>query len=277
MNEDKSSSVQIESSPPPLSRDQFIDHLFPVPQGFFLRLSIEGRASSTEVYLQRRHRWVEVGNWGLADAPTLDTLAVAHKWGRVRFGPTLVRAPVESELGPLHNIWCAWPVAILDPPHPFLGALKRATSPGSAPAPSPVARIDQDAKQRVLDLIANIDPLPPHVVIDEGDRIVALWRLAEPLTEPFAESFHWAKMRSTRLLHSLAIQLGANARTADEPHRMTIDLPRSKRDDLDVFPTPIVSATITPDAKPVPIEELETYAAQGMTQAIRHSRGRSTA
>ncbi len=162
--------------------------------------------------------------------------------------------------------------------HAFLHAYRRAVAPGSAPAAPPVSRIDIEAKQRVLDLLASIDPLPPHVVVDESDRIIAIYRLAEPLVEPFAESFHWAKMRSTRLLHSLAVQLGGDARFADSPHQAMIDLPGSRRDDLAVYPVPVVDATLTisANAAPVAIEALEWWTSEGMTPAIRAARGRAS-
>lgn len=292
MTEESSPVVEatvIEPTPEPAfvhpalaSRDGFIDFLFPNPQRSYLRFHTQGLASSSDTFLERRpnDRWRELGGYRAGTGPTLDELAITAKWGRPRIGLALTRAHVESEIAPLMLLWVAWNIPVLEPAsHPFLHALKRATAPGSVPVASPRSRIDLDTKQRVFNLIASIDPLVPHVIVDEGDRLIGLWRLDQPLVEPFAETFLWSKMRSTRLLHSMALQLGGDVRFADAPHQALVDLPGSRRDDLVVTPPPVVEATLTilEDLKPISIEQAEWWTAEGMTPAIRAARAGRTA
>jgi hypothetical protein len=244
-----------------LTADEVMALLFPRPERGYLRVVITGQSSSSEVYFRSLgdRRWREVGQFAQGKEPSLTDALAANRWARVRFSPILHIGPTASALAPVTCIACAWNVPLIQPPPEHVDGTRPSTHPALSrviQAGRRACHLDHEGRARVL---ARVDAHAPRpsLVIDEGDRLLALWRLSASLVEPDAAGFDWHRMRSVVVGHRLAVKLGGDCRFADDPCGALVDLPGSARED--VFPTHTVTATVLHD-ETTTIDALEEWA-----------------
>ncbi len=184
--------------------------LFPSGTDGYLKLVAEGSQRSTDYWFRRGAQgWVWQRQYGWREAPeTLERVLAAQEHD-VRFSPVVWAAPAVGS-APLSAaaVW-AWPrVAILGP------ALQLGTVPRLDPASGTLAR------QRLGDFRPE-----PSLIVDEGDRLVALWLLSERIQEV---------SQVDRALRALASALGGDCVLAGEA---SVAVPGTRNTRLHPAPT----------------------------------------
>jgi hypothetical protein len=243
-----------------LTADEAMAFLFPRPERGYLRLVISGAATASELYFWHRDgRWRLVGQHAPGKEPTLADVIAETRWGRITFAPILRVAPTDAALGPVDAVVVRWSVPLIQGAD-TIDSTRPAGHPGLSRvlnADRRACSLDHETRAKRLARIESIEPIPPHVLLDAGDTLTAIWRLRESLVEPAAAGFEWSTMRSTQVAHRLALRLGGDVVFADEPVRATLDLPSAVR--ASVAPSFTVTATRLRDGA-VPIEALEDWA-----------------
>jgi len=158
----------------------------------------------------REHEWFfwrrNGGHWthpvgvatGAGDRP--ETIVAANSDTTITWSPFLYGSPASTSTAParLAAIWAACPLTAH--PHPQRGF-------GSM--------IDPDSERLVLARLRAVTPAP-SLILHEGLRISALWRLREPLDD---------LARIERLLWHVGTKLGADRTATLEPRAMTFAVP----------------------------------------------------
>jgi len=121
-------------------------------------------------------------------------------------------------------------------------------------------RIDVPGVAAVMTRLENLGPTRPSAVVNSGDVVTGIWRLAEPIHEVGAASFNFLTMISAKLGHRVALRLGGDCRFAAEPQHQTVELVGTKREDIS--PAHMVVATVLNEER-VTLEQLERLAAGG--------------
>jgi len=265
-----------------------LDHLHPLPGPMLARVVVEGPASSAEDYLRLYGgRWEILGAWNAGKGPGIPELLAANSWARVRFSPNLCLVANVSEMGPADVVTVRIPVPLAPP--------ERLISPAVGDNPTGFGSYDDFAglrgavglhaleqkrrnDEQVYDpgsaegVMARLRALetPPSLVICEWDAVVAMWRLAERVTEAASPAYRLnaenlpvpSNVNSTRfglVHHRLALKLGGDTMAAARPFMMLADAPGTRRTELKVGgrPGPVTTAEILHDGTST-LENLET-------------------
>jgi hypothetical protein len=163
-------------------------------------------------------------------------------------------------------------------PWPCVWAAKKIrVFPATYASPTGVIDVLDHEKARERFMACSI---PPHCLLDEGDRFVGLWRLAEPFEDredPIpAEGYNSMAViarttnpipprRGSRLLFRLAHSLGGDITDAARAENAVILLPGQKIDlKMGDVPSLLVTATCFDPTGTTTIEELEAMADSGI-------------
>jgi hypothetical protein len=252
-----------------------IDHLHPLPGPLLARIVVEGPASTSEDFLRLYSgRWEVLGGWNAGKGPGLPELLAANTWARVRFSPNLSIVANVSEMGPADVVTVRIPVPVAPP--------ERLVSPAVGDNPNGFHSYDDFAglrgavglhalEQKARNDEQRYDPgsaegvlaklhalaIPPSLVVNEHDAVVAMWRLSERVTEAASPAYKLnsenlpvpSNMNTTRfglLHHRLAMRLGGDTLAAARPFMLLCDAPGIRRSDIKVgrIPGPVVTAEI---------------------------------
>jgi hypothetical protein len=247
-----------------LSISEVVDFLHPLPGPLFARLSIMGAAvSKEEFYRLRNDRW-ESPEYPPGRSPSMEDLIKANSWTRVQFSPWLNVTSVASAPAPFDNVVALFPLPFVEasrlafpPPggsensmiaiqgRALEGQLRQARAEGTV--------IDPDAGELVCARLRALGELGPSLVIHEGDRISALWRLSERFTEPSIGHGYSAGQPVlggtgvfANLLHRLAARLDGDRMEIARPSHLLLDTPGTRRQDIKLgrTPSPVVTAEV---------------------------------
>lgn len=255
--------TEMQTPPVTFTAADLLDYLHPTPGRDMLHVQIVGHDGGRpiDMYLRARdyggregRRWHRCdGGFPVDREPTLDSILTEYKWGSVSAAPVLKYQMDPTCLSRWPAVWVACPVRYYQP---VFG--------------EPGGRVDRDDLGRVLERLASASE-PPHVVVDEGSRIAALWKLDTPFEDREDEPGRMTAIetiarinsptrnrRGVRLLYKLAHVFAGDIPLAVRPEEMAISLPGQKNDDL--YPSHVVTATCRDPLATVSVESLESMA-----------------
>jgi len=287
MKEPVATESEAKTEPVLLDTRRLIDWMFGTGQTGMnlLRVVVSGAYASSilEMWLRARHAddgsrsWHQAdGGWAPKSAPTLDTILATYASVPLADRPTSTSQSysvpgTEVSISPY---LCLQMSAQIQAPWPCVwAAVKVRVFPPSYGQPTGVIDVadHQNVRERFLSM-----HIPPHTIVDEGDRIVGLWKLDVPFTDaedPIPEggmtAFQQiarqrspiAPRRGARLLHKLAHSVHGDIVDMAKSENAVFMLPGQKVDlRMGDAPSLLVSATcFDPDGR-VSIEELEAMA-----------------
>jgi hypothetical protein len=229
---------------------EMLDELFEMPGPYSLYLDMGG----DEFFRSVQDRWLRLG----PEQQSLDGLIadrtyrpaahsqydgdVTHIKEDIKFGPALRAAPNASEITVLHTLWAALDLPTIepsrivvqatDPRSVLLSAINQSTG---RPSVDPAAREMAFQKLEAAEC-------QPNFIVDEGDRLVALWVLEhhvphDPFAEPMFRALQGVVVDRVNLpisvMQRLCNKLGGNSRHSI-PHTALIHLPGVRRFDVRV-------------------------------------------
>jgi len=272
-----------------LTLTDVLDHLHPLPGPMLARIVVEGPASTSEDFLRLYgNRWEALGGWNPGKGPGIPELLAANaSWARVRFAPNLSIVANVSEMGPASVVTVRIPIQVAPPerlvspavgdnPNGFhsyddFAGLRGAVGLHAIEqkARNDEQRFDPGSAEGVLAKLRALE-IPPSLVINEHDAVVAMWRLSERVTEAASPAYRLnaenlpvpSNVNSTRfglLHHRLAMRLGGDTLAAARPFMLLCDAPGIRRFDIKVgrIPGPVVTAEILHDST-YTLESIET-------------------
>jgi len=221
--------------PPPAGPPESLDlgdllaRLFGDQPAGLLRVTAghDDAGDSEQFYRRTREGWSWPRSRG-TDSP-LDFLA-RNCDAPCGWSPLLFAAPATSGPVKVPMLWAVWPRTLV--PHvalPSYGAV------------DPLSEAETVAK------VAALSPLP-SVVLDDGRRLIALWRLTTPLA---------SVVRAEHLLTRLAAAFGASREAAVLARSVTFPIPETLA--AGIIPARRVTA-VTLGAETVSVEALEASA-----------------
>lgn len=194
-----------------LTFDEMLARMFPEPNGL-VRLVLNAFTTHEYFFRYGHGRWHWPPGATHPDTPE-GVLARTERDVEVRVSALLYAAPSPGAPVTLPFLWCAFNVGL----GPSVGGLGYPIDPVSARAAAAT--------------VGTLNPAPT-LVLDEGVRLVALWRLAQPFTDLGA---------AERVLTALAVKHGGDRRATD-PRREGFAVPG--RPHVGVFPTHHVRASV---------------------------------
>jgi hypothetical protein len=256
-------------TPKPVTLDarQLIDWLFGMGKTGMnlLHALIAGPYASSVLDIWLRARWLNDddrewaqadGGWAERSRPTLSQIIDQYSsTADVKIAPMLCSQMAAA-------IQCPWPVV-------WAAVKVRAFPPQYG---EPGQRVDALDSQAVFERFMSM-PIAPHLLIDEGDRMVGLWKLDVPYTDVEdgipaegmtamqviqRQQSTIAPRRGARLLHKLAHSLSGDIVSMAKSEEAAFCLPGLKRDAF--YPSHVVTATCRDLDGRTTIEELERMA-----------------
>jgi hypothetical protein len=208
---DKMETTITNTTPAAIALDDLLAVIFP-PTGL---LRLVGANGNDAFHRRIGGHWLLLGQ----ERASLDAFISAQGAANVAFSPIAWLAPTVPS--PITAPTCLW------------AGIRYACRSQQPHEPRP--RVVDGERDRVRAQLAGLES--PSVLIDEGDRMVAFWRLAEPPTEP-------SHLRP--LLERLARHVGGDRDLAD-PLAALVTIPGTRNDN--VYPARVVTvdASVTGD------------------------------
>ena len=228
----------------------------------YLPVILEGNtsyASEQKFFRYRGDAWREWGSFAPGTEPLLRDVAKSSSAWRVRMTPYLSRALDTNAITRLDAIWCYYKPKSLALEQYAAGTFN--VQKQMIVAAAQLCNQETVDPESVSEALAKIAALPvvPNLIINEGDRLALLWKLAAPFTEDGLHSFQWERCRSVWTMNRLAARLGQSGDFAHHPHLSVFDVPGLVRPTIKVGtarPGFTVTATVLHE-EPVSFEDLE--------------------
>ena len=216
-------------------------------------------ASEQKFFRLRQGEWKEWGSFAPGQEPRLRDVHQSSNAWRVRMTPYLSQALDTNAMTRLDTIWCYMKPRTLAVEAYAAGSFNVVKQ--LVVATAQLSQQETVDPESVAECAARVMGLPivPNLLVNEGDRLCLLWKLAKPFVEDALHSFQWERSRAVWTLNRLAARLGQSGDFAHHPILCVYDVPGLVRPTVKVGaarPGFVVTATVLHDV-PVEFEALE--------------------